>query len=66
MKTVKNNMLKRRFLLLRFTSLLIVLFVVCLFPLKAQDSDFVTWNKDVKQLMEAASEQIILIKDISK
>lgn len=28
--------------------------------------DFVTWNKDVKQLMEAASEQIILIKDISK
>ena len=38
-------MLKRRFLLLRFTSLLIVLFVVCLFPLKAQDSDFVTWNK---------------------
>ena len=45
MKTVKNNMLKRRFLLLRFTSLLIVLFVVCLFPLQAQDSDFVTWNK---------------------
>ncbi len=42
MKTVKNNMLKRRFLLLRFTSLLIVLFVVCLFPLQAQDSDFVT------------------------
>lgn len=38
-------MLKRRFLLLRFTSLLIVLFVVCLFPLQAQDSDFVTWNK---------------------
>ena len=45
MKTVKNDILKGRALSLRVASLSAVLFVICLFPLQAQDSDFVTWNK---------------------
>ncbi|WP_044264469.1 DUF2490 domain-containing protein [Bacteroides timonensis] len=45
MKTIKNDILKRRALLPEFASLFVVLFFFCLSSLQAQDRDLVTWNK---------------------